>query len=44
MNRKISKDGFALLNLFKKSTEYIPSKFDIHYSIFDIFHRWRIYF
>jgi len=35
-NRRISKGGFAALNLFIKSIEYIPSTFDIHDSIFDI--------
>jgi len=29
----MSKGGFAMLNLFK-SKEFIPSAFDIHYSIF----------
>jgi len=33
---RMSKDGIASLNLFLKLTEYITSKFDIHYSKFDI--------
>ncbi|CAB1080091.1 hypothetical protein D1AOALGA4SA_7784 [Olavius algarvensis Delta 1 endosymbiont] len=33
---RMSKCGIASLSLFLKSTEYIPSTFDIHYSIFDI--------
>jgi len=34
---RISKEGIAALYLFYiQSTEYIPSTFDIHYSIFNI--------
>jgi len=38
-NRRMSKGGFASLGLFINfinQTAYIPSIFDIHYSIFDI--------
>jgi hypothetical protein len=35
-NRRISKGGFATLSLFYKKIEYLPSTFDIRYSLFDI--------
>jgi len=36
LNRRESKGGFALLNLFVKKIEFIPSTFDIRHSLFDI--------
>jgi hypothetical protein len=36
-NRRISKCGFVTLSLFYKKIEYLPSTFDIHYSLFDIY-------
>jgi len=36
MNRRMPKGGFALLNLLFEQPEFIPSKFDIRYSLFDI--------
>jgi len=35
-NRRMSKDGFALLSPFLKKIEFLPSTFDIQHSIFDI--------
>jgi hypothetical protein len=34
---RISKGGFAMLSLFYKKMEYLPSKFDIRYSLFDTY-------